>query len=80
MRLERFPISLKSPLLPPLEKGRVGVGIALRPVRPLSAARDPLLILLSHDTVRLTSPFQGEERFHLKGECVSRASFARVPE
>jgi hypothetical protein len=36
-------------LLPPLEKGRVGVGIALRLVRPLSSARDPLLILLSQN-------------------------------
>jgi hypothetical protein len=35
--------------LPPLEKGRVGVGIALHIVRPSSAARDPLL----------TSPFSG---------------------
>jgi hypothetical protein len=37
--------------LPPLEKGRVGEGIALCIVRPLSVARDPLLAF----------PFQGEE-------------------
>src|SRR5579871_3970173 len=37
--------------LPPLEKGRIGEGIALHIERPLFVARDPLP----------TSPFQGEE-------------------
>jgi hypothetical protein len=48
---------LKDLSLPPLEKGRVGVGIALRIVRPLHVARDPLL----------ASPFQGEECVSMSG-------------
>jgi hypothetical protein len=43
--------------IPPLEKGRVGVGIAIRIARPLSVARNPLL----------TSSFQGEECVNLEG-------------
>src|SRR5580700_10623709 len=55
--LELVPIKLNHLLLPPLEKGRVGVGIALHILRPLSVARDPLL----------TSPFQGEECVNMSG-------------
>jgi hypothetical protein len=45
--------------LPPLEKGRVGEGIALHIAKPEFVARDLLL----------TSPFQGEEeRVELSGK------------
>ena len=49
--------------LPPLEKGRVGEGIALHTARHLFVARDPLL----------TSPFQGEGRAPFDGRAEPRA-------
>jgi hypothetical protein len=57
LKAKLIPVKLNRLALPPLEKGRVGVGIALHIVRPSFAAPDPLL----------TSPFQGEECVNMSG-------------
>ena len=81
MAREHFPIGLNGLSLPPLEKGRVGVGIALRIVRPSIAARDPLLTSpapksgvpdfgnYSWPKSETSDLGVGEERFNLIGIC-----------